>query len=90
MTNLILPKKRKLDEVEEIPLPVVKCDACGNLTTTGLHQTQLKLIKPGRLERHKHDPKLVRRIPPVMKKIDLYMCTRCVASGKKWPGDNPR
>jgi hypothetical protein len=24
-----------------------------------------------------------------MKKIDYYMCTNCVKTGKKWPGARP-
>ena len=30
------------------------------------------------------------RTPPVMKRVDAYMCTNCVKEGRKWPGENPR
>lgn len=87
MSNLILPKKHKLDEVEEIVLPHVKCDACGKWTQTGLHQRQLIMVRPG--GRVKVNGQWTIR-PAVMKKVDKYMCTDCVKSGKKWPGSSPR
>lgn len=87
MSNLILPKKRKLNETEEIALPHVKCDACGLWTTTGLHQKQLIMIRKG--GRVKENGKWVMR-PAVMKQVDKYMCTRCVKEGRKWPGNSPR
>lgn len=87
MTNLILPKKRKLDEVEEIALPVVKCDVCGNPTTSGLHQKQLIMVRKAQVI--KTDGRWIRQ-PPVMKQRDVYMCNNCVKRGKKWPGENPR
>jgi len=86
--KIILPKERKLDETENIALPVVKCSVCGNLTTQGLHQVRLKLVKPGRWQKHKITGAL-RRIPAVMKREDVYMCTLCVGRGKKWPGKKP-
>ncbi len=45
MTKILTPKKREINETEEVVLPHVKCDNCGNFTTTGLHQIRLKLIK---------------------------------------------
>jgi hypothetical protein len=27
--------------------------------------------------------------PPVMKRIDYYMCPDCIAKGTKWPGARP-
>lgn len=87
MANLIIPKKRKLNETEEIAVPWVKCDACGKMTTQGLHQKQLRLVRKAQMV--KRDGRWI-RTPPVMKQIDLYMCTDCVKRGKKWPGSNPR
>ena len=87
MSNLIVPKKRKIDEVEEVALPYVKCDSCGKMTNTGLHQKQLIMVKKARMI--KVGGQVVRQ-PPVMKQVDAYMCTTCVKKGKKWPGKNPR
>lgn len=87
MTQIILPKKRKIDETENIALPYVKCDACGNMATSGLKQTQLRLVRKS--YRKKINGQWV-LIPPVMKRVELYMCNDCVARGRKWPGDNPR
>ena len=88
MTKLIVPKKPKINEAEKVALPYVKCGVCGNLTTTGLHQIRLIMVKPGRLVKHKVTNQVV-RVPPVMKRQDVYMCTKCVEGKKKWPGRNP-
>lgn len=87
MSKLIIPKKKKLDDVEKIALPHVKCDKCGNWTTTGLHQKQLVMVEPGKTIKMNGTWKY---IPAVMKQVDVYMCTTCVARGEKWPGENPR
>lgn len=88
MTKIIVPKKRKLDDTENVALPAVKCGVCGCLTTQGLHQIRLKLVVPGRWVKNKITGQ-VKRIPPVMQREDVYMCTICVAKGKKWPGKKP-
>ena len=86
MTKILTPKKREINETEEVVLPYVKCDICGNFTTTGLHQIRLKMIKPAYMKKVDGQWK---RIPPVMKKVDVYMCTKCVKEGKKWRGTKP-
>lgn len=88
MPKIIVPKKHRIDETEEVVLPYVKCEVCGKHTQTGLHQIRLILIKKGRIQRHKKTG-AYRRIPPVMKRKDVYMCTECVKGKKKWPGRNP-
>ena len=82
-----MPKKRKINETEEIALPLVKCDVCGNLTTRGLHQIRLKMVRKGFLKKNKFGKWV--RIPPIMKRKDVYLCTNCIAQGKKWPGKRP-
>jgi hypothetical protein len=86
--QIIVPKKNKIDETEQVVLPYVKCGVCGKPTQTGLHQIRLILIKSGRLQRNRVTGAF-RKIPPVMKRQDVYMCTDCVKKGKKWPGTNP-
>ena len=89
MSNkIIVPKKRQLNETEEVVLPYVICNICGNPTTQGLHQIRLIMIKPARLQRNRITG-VMRRAPPVMKRQDVYMCTNCVEKGKKWPGTKP-
>jgi len=84
--NLILPKKRKLNETETVALPMVKCSFCGNMTSNGMKQTRLDMTKKG-------DLKIVNGVkmykPPVMKKIDYYMCLECVKRGTRWKGQRP-
>lgn len=87
MSNLILPQKHKLTvDEEKIVLPTIICSFCHKETTTGMHQTRLKLIKPS-------ETKVVDGItlykPPVMKQIDYYMCPLCIEKGTKWPGERP-
>ncbi len=86
MNRIIVPKQRKFNDTEDIPLPMIKCSFCGNMTVTGLHQTRLKIIKKGemRIINGKNMYK-----PPIAKQIDFYMCTNCVAKGTKWPGARP-
>lgn len=87
-SQILVPKKQKINETEEVALPMVKCGVCGNLTTQGLHQTRLILIRKARVQRHKITGKL-RMLPPIMRRIDVYMCINCVETGRKWPGENP-
>jgi len=86
--KIIIPKKRQINETEEVVLPYVKCNICGNLTTRGLHQIRLIMVKPARLQRNKITGS-VRRVPPTMKREDVYMCINCVEKGRKWPGTKP-
>jgi len=83
MTKIIVPKKKKLDEYEEIPLPSVKCDFCGKQTVKGLKQMQLVPVKDGRVITLPNGTKKI--IPATMKKIIYYMCTECVEKGAKMP-----
>ena len=87
MIKILRPKRRKLDETEEVSLPVVKCDVCGNLTTQGLHQIRLKMVRKGFLKKNEFGQWV--RFPPVMKREDVYMCTNCVKRERKWPGKKP-
>jgi len=86
MNNLASHKPPKISEIEEVVLPMVKCGVCGNMTTTGLHQIRLAIVKRGY-------PKKVNGkwvfVPAVAKQSDVYMCTRCVEKGRKWPGRRP-
>ena len=86
MSKLIIPKKQKIDDAEEIVVPTVKCSFCNMQTTTGMHQTRLEMIEKA----------VTKTIlgktwykPPVMKRIDYYMCPNCIAKGIKWPGARP-
>ena len=89
MSNkIIVPNKRKLDETEEVVIPFVKCSVCGSPATQGLHQVRLIMIKPARMQKDRISG-AVRRVPPVMKREDVYMCINCVEKGKKWPGTKP-
>jgi len=89
MSNkIIIPKKKQLNETEEVAIPFVKCCTCGNPTTKGLHQIRLKMVKPARMQKNKFTG-AVRRIPPVMKREDVYMCIACVEKKKLWPGTKP-
>lgn len=81
--QIILPKKRKLDEVEEVPLPTVKCDFCGNHTTQGLKQEQWIPVKPGGVRIMPDGSKKL--FPASMKKVEYFMCNDCVKKGAKWP-----
>jgi len=65
---------------------MIKCSFCGNQTTEGLHQTRLKMIKKG--ETKIVNGKTLYK-PPIMKRIDLYMCSTCLEKGAKWPGQRP-
>lgn len=69
-------------------MPLVKCDVCGNLTTSGLHQIRLKMVRKAYFKKDEITNQLV-KVPPVMKRVDVYMCTNCVKGEKKWPGRNP-
>jgi len=86
MNKIIVPKKKKINETKEIPLPMVKCSFCGNMTMIGLHQIRLKMVKKGDIKVVK-GKKMYK--PPVMKRIDYYMCTNCVKKGTKWLGARP-
>jgi hypothetical protein len=81
MTNLILPRKKAINEVEEVVLPEVRCDSCGEMTQTGLHQKQARVVKLGGMEKVNG---LWKFVPAVMDIVDLYMCQKCVNSGKKF------
>jgi len=85
--KIILPKKRKLDDYEEIPLPTVKCSFCGMQTTQGLKQEQYIPIKSGGVR--KMPDGRMKLVPATMKKVTYYMCTRCLEKGAKWP-DRPK
>ena len=89
MSNqIITPNKKNINDVEEVAIPFVKCCVCGSPATKGLHQIRLIMIKPGKLQKNKITG-VIRRIPPVMKRQDVYMCINCVEKGKKWPGTKP-
>jgi len=88
MTKILRPRERKINETEEVAMPLVRCGVCGNLTAQGLHQIRLRMVRPARLQRNKITG-TVRRIPPVMKREDVYLCTNCVTQKKKWPGRKP-
>ena len=81
--KIILPKKKKLDDVEEIALPTVKCSFCGKQTTQGLKQMQLIPVKDGRVVTLLDGSRKI--IPATMKKMIYYMCTECVKKGAKMP-----
>jgi len=66
---------------------MVKCTFCGNMTSTGMHQTRLNIIKKGYFEKTLSGKQ--RYVPPVAKRTDYYMCPNCVAKGTKWPGARP-
>ena len=87
MTKILRPKERKINETEEIAMPLVRCSVCGNLTAQGLHQIRLKLVRKGFLKKNRFGKWV--RVPPVMKREDVYMCTDCVTQSKKWPGRKP-
>jgi len=87
-SKIIIPNKKRIDETEEVVLPSVKCNVCGNPTTRGLHQIRLIMVKPARMQKDRITG-AVRRIPPVMKRQDVYMCINCVEKGKLWPGTKP-
>jgi len=76
----------ELTKQETVYLPMIKCNICHNLTTSGLHQIRLMMIKKGY---PKKENGRWGYVPPVMKRVDLYMCTRCVEGGRKWPGQRP-
>ena len=86
MTKILIPKKHKIDEAEEIPMPTVKCSFCGNQTATGMHQTRLQIVKKAEI-RVINGKQMIK--PPVAKQIDYYMCPHCIAKGTKWPGQRP-
>ncbi len=71
---------------EVIGIPLVKCSLCGNPCTKGLHQIRLIPIKNA--ERVKEYGEWVLK-PPVMKRVDFYMCISCVEKEEKWPGKRP-
>lgn len=86
MSKIILPKKQKIDESEDIAVPAVKCSFCGNQTTTGMHQTRLEIVE-------KAETKIINGKtyykPPRTNRIDYYMCPSCIQKGVKWPGARP-
>ena len=81
--KLILPKKKRHDDYEEIPLPTVKCDFCGMPTTKGIKQMQLIPVKDGKIITLPDGRKKI--IPATMKKVIYYMCTECIEKGVKMP-----
>jgi len=86
MSKIIVPQKPKIDDTEEIVVPSVTCSFCKEQTISGLHQTRLEMVEKG-------DTKMIDGKPfykpPVMNRIDYYMCPKCVAKGVKWPGARP-
>ena len=86
MNNLIIPKQNKINDTEEVALPMVKCSFCHNMTVTGMHQIRLKMVKKGEMK-IENGKRLYK--PSVNKRIDYYMCTNCIKSGKHWPGQRP-
>ena len=89
MSNkIITPNKKRINDEEEVAIPFVKCCVCGSPTTKGLHQIRLIMVKPARMQKNKYTGN-VRRIPPVMKREDVYMCINCVEKKKLWPGKKP-
>ena len=89
MSNrIITPNKKHINDVEKVDIPFVKCCVCGIPTTQGLHQIRLIMVKPAKMQKNKYTGE-ARRIPPVMKREDVYLCTNCIAQGKKWPGRRP-
>ena len=46
------------------------------------------MVKPARMQKNKYTGN-VRRIPPVMKREDVYLCINCVEKKKLWPGKKP-
>jgi len=86
MNKILIPSKQKINKAEDIALPTIKCSFCGNLTSTGMHQTRLKVIKKG-------ETKIIAGKtmykPPVCKQLDFYMCPICIAKGTKWYGSRP-
>lgn len=86
MSKILIPKQKKLNDTEDIPLPMVKCNFCGNMTATGLHQTRLEIIKKAEI-RVINGKRMIK--PAVAQRIDLYMCPECVKKGSKWPGARP-
>jgi len=81
--KIILPKEKKIDDVEEIALPTVKCSFCGMQTVKGIKQMQLIPVKDGRIITLPDGSKKI--IPATMKKLIYYMCTTCVEKGVKMP-----
>ncbi len=81
--KMILPKRRRLDDYDEIPLPTVKCSFCGMQTTQGLKQMQLIPVKDGRVVTLPDGSR--KMIPATMKRMEYYMCTDCVKKGAKMP-----
>jgi hypothetical protein len=86
MNKILVPRKRKISEAEEIPLPMVKCSFCGNQTSTGMHQTRLDIIEKG-VMKVVNGKRMYK--PPKVKQIDYYMCPRCIEKGTPWPGQRP-
>ena len=89
MSNrIITPNKKHINDVEKVDIPFVKCCVCGIPTTQGLHQIRLIMVKPAKMQKNKYTGE-IRRIPPVMKRLDVYMCINCVEKKKLWPGKKP-
>ena len=89
MSNrIITPNKKHINDVEKVDIPFVKCCVCGIPTTQGLHQIRLIMVKPAKMQKNKYTGE-IRRIPPVMKREDVYMCIACVEKKKLWPGTKP-
>jgi uncharacterized protein YifN (PemK superfamily) len=86
MNKIIVPNQHKIDETEEIVMPMVKCNFCGNQTTTGMHQIRLEMVEKG-IIKVINGKKMYK--PAVMKQIHYYMCPDCIAKGTKWPGQRP-
>jgi hypothetical protein len=51
-----------------------------------MHQTRLKIIKKGEV-RVINGKQMYK--PPVAKRIDYYMCPKCIEKGTPWPGARP-
>lgn len=86
MNKIIIPQKPKINQTEEVALPMVKCSVCHNMTMTGLHQVRMTVIEPAKTI-FMNGKRMIK--PAVMKQRHFYMCTNCVKSNKKWPGKRP-
>jgi len=86
MNKVLIPKQHKVGDTEEVPLPMVKCSFCGNMTATGMHQIRLDIIEKG-IMKIINGKQMYK--PPRTKQIDYYMCPNCIAKGTRWPGARP-
>jgi len=81
MNQIIIPPKNKINDIEEVVLPVLRCSFCDKLITSGLHRVQLKVVEPSHIKIIRGKQML---IPARMDRVDIYMCNECVKKGTKW------